>query len=1120
MRCPQCSHQNPDGANFCGECGTRLERLCPGCGTGNPLSNNFCHRCGQALGALPSPESRFGSPQSYTPRHLAEKILTARSALEGERKHVTVLFADIKGSLELIEGIDPEEVRTLLDPALQAMMEAVHRYEGTVNQIMGDGIMALFGAPVAHEDHAVRACYAALAMQGAIRRYTEQIQREHGRDLQIRVGLNSGEVVVRAISNDLHMDYSAVGQTTHLAARMEQLAPPGSILLTTGTLRLAEDLIQVTSLGPTGVKGLPAPVQVFELVGASPTRRRLQIAATHVRTRFVGRQRELETLGEALERAGAGHGQVVAVIGEPGMGKSRLFYEFTHTPLTQGWRILETGAVSSYGKSTAYLPVIDLLKAYFQIEDSDDTQTVRNKVTSTLLALDAALTPTLPALLTLMEVPAEDPLWQALDPSLRRQHTLDAIKRLLLRESLAQPLLLIFENLHWIDSETQAFLDSLIESLATARLLLLINYRPEYRHGWGSKSSYTQLRLDPLSPASAEELLLPILGDDASLEPLKRHLIDRTEGNPFFLEESVWALIETQALMGERGAYRLVQALPSIQVPATVQAVLAARIDRLPPEEKNLLQSAAILGRDVPFPLLRAIADLPEARLREGLNHLQTAEFLYEKGLFPEPEYTFKHALTQEVAYRSLLQERRRIIHARTLEAIEALAGDRLSDQLDRLAYHALRGEVWDRALFYSWQAGTKAEDRSAHREAVACFEQAIDALKHLPANRDTIEQAIDLRFDLRSSLIPTGEFERILACLREAETLAIALNDRRRLGQVYSYLTSYFWVVGDPDSAIESGQRALTLGLGDFALEVETNLFLGEVYCTMGDYRQAREVLGRNVSSLVGDLLYKRFSLTAVASVFSRSWLVMCLAECGEFAAGIACGEDALQVAEAVDQPNSLVMAHFGIGVLYLRKGELQKAIPVLERGLQLCQIGNLPIRFASIASALGYAYALSGRTTDAIPLLERAEERAASMRRMDYYSLWTAWLGEAYLLDKCLDKAQQFADRALELSRQYKERGHQAYVLRLLGEIAAQREPLDIEQAEAFYRQALSLAEELGMRPLVAHCYLGLGVLSRRRGRLAQARSELSSSIELFGAMDMTRWLTEAEVILAQME
>jgi len=562
------------------------------------------------------------SPQTYTPAHLAEKIRTSRSALDGERKQVTVLFADLKGSLELLADRDPEEARQLLDQVLERMMTAVHRYEGTVNQVMGDGIMALFGAPIAHEDHAVRACYAALAMQETIRRYSGEVRRAHGLEVQIRVGLNSGEVVVRAIGNDLHMDYSAIGQTTHLAARMEQLAPPGSIRLTAETLRLAEGWVQITPLGPVPVRGLPAPVEVGELVGAGPARTRLQAFAARGLTPFVGRQAELTVLHQALERAGVGHGQVVAVIGEPGVGKTRLFHEFTHASRTQGWLRLESSS-TSYGKATPYLPVLDLLKAYFQLEDRDDARRIREKLTGRLLTLDPALGPTLPAFLALLEVPVEDPAWQALDPAQRRQRTLDALKRLLLRESQVQPLLLVFENLHWIDAETQAFLDGLMESLPAARLLLLVNYRPEYEHGWGQKTSYTQLRLDPLPPASAEDLLRSLLGDDIGLEPLTQRLIERTQGNPFFLEESVRTLVETQVLVGDRGAYRLVRTLPSIQVPATVQAVLAARIDRLPPEEKQLLQTAAVIGTEVPLALLQAMAEVPEEALRLGLTHLQ-----------------------------------------------------------------------------------------------------------------------------------------------------------------------------------------------------------------------------------------------------------------------------------------------------------------------------------------------------------------------------------------------------------------------------------------------------------------------------------------------------------------
>ena len=454
------------------------------------------------------------APLDYTPPYLAAKILTSKSALEGERKQVTVLFADLKGSTELIRDLDPEQAQAILDPALHTMMDAVHRYEGTVNQVMGDGIMALFGAPLAHEDHAARACYAALAMQDALRRYADEVRRTHGLPVQMRVGLHSGDVVVRAIANDLRMDYSAVGLTTVLAARMEQLATPGSMLLTASTLRLVEGMVQVNALGPVPVKGLDEPVEVFELLGASAIRRRLQAAVARGLSRFVGRQTELEALHQALEQAGAGRGQVVALLGEAGVGKSRLVYEVVHSHRTQGWLVLESASVS-YGQATPYFPVLDLLKRYVQVEDRDDIRTIRSRVTGQVLTLDAALQETVPALLALLDVLPEDSPFRTLDPPQRRRRTLNGLKRVLLRESQVQPLLLVFEDLHWIDTETQALLDSLVESLPTARLLLLVNYRPEYQHGWGSKTYYTQLRLDPLAPVSAHELLHALLGDVA-----------------------------------------------------------------------------------------------------------------------------------------------------------------------------------------------------------------------------------------------------------------------------------------------------------------------------------------------------------------------------------------------------------------------------------------------------------------------------------------------------------------------------------------------------------------------------------------------------------------------------
>jgi class 3 adenylate cyclase/tetratricopeptide (TPR) repeat protein len=1128
MRCPRCQHENSPDALFCQECGVRLDLPCPGCGTGNQPGAKFCKRCGQGLapatGGQPGPAQP--SPATYTPKHLAERILTSKAALEGERKQVTVLFADLKGSMELLADRDPEEARKILDPVLERMMEAVHRYEGTVNQVMGDGIMALFGAPLAHEDHAVRACYTALRMHEVVGRYADELRRTQGLDAQIRVGVNSGEVVVRSIGSDLRMDYTAVGQTAHLAARMEQLARPGTTLVTPDTLRLAEGYVQAVSLGPMPVKGLTGPVEVYEVTGAGPVRSRLQAAAVRGLTRFIGRDTELEALHQALERARTGHGQVVAVVGEPGVGKSRLFWEFTHSERfaqasgdtrpsdsRRRWLALETSS-ASYGKATPYLPVIDLLRAYFQIEGRDDARRIREKVTGKLLSLDRALEPCLPAILSLLDLPVDDPSWQRLDPPGRRQAILDGVRRLLLRESQTQPLLVVFEDLHWIDGETQALLDGLIESLPTARLLLLVNYRPEYQHAWGSKTYYRQLGIDPLPPESAEELLRLLLGHDNSLEPLKRLLIGRTEGNPFFLEESVRTLVETKVLAGERGAHRLETMPHSLEIPATVQALLAARIDRLEPDDKRLLQAAAVIGENAPLSLLEAIADQSEEGLCRSLTRLQAAEFLYETLLFPDLEFTFKHGLTQNVAYASLLHERRRVLHARTVEAIERIYADRLAEQAERLAHHAFNAEIWGKALAYLRQAGTKAATRSAYREAAGYFERALAALARLPESRETTEQGIDLRLDLRNSLHAIGEFPRTIEPLREAGRLAEGLGDRLRLGRVATSLCQYYRQIDDLEEAVKLGQRALTVAttVGDFVLKLLSNIALGQAYHAFGDYPRAIDCLRNNMSALGGDLVHERFGFVGLPSVFSLSWLARCLAELGEFSDAIAEGERGVRIAEEVDHPFSLVTAYYGAGVVHLRKGDLETATRRLERGVGLCSVWNFRSWFPPIASALGTVYTLSGRFIEALPVLEQAVEQAASMGLMGRQSLRLAALSEGYQAVGRQQNALDLAAQALDLSRRYKERGREAWNLRLLGDIISATDSPHFERAGDCYRQALALAGELGMRPLVAHCHLGLGKLSQRMGQREQARDHLTIATTMYREMGMAYWLEQA--------
>ena len=1056
------------------------------------------------------------APESYTPKHLAEKILTSKAALEGERKQVTVLFADLKGSMELLADRDPEDARKLLDPVIQHMMEAVHRYEGTVNQVMGDGIMALFGAPLAHEDHAVRACYAALRMQESVTQYAEGVFRSHGARVQIRVGLNSGAVVVRAIGSDLHMDYTAVGQTTHLAARMEQMAAPGTILLAPATLQLAEGYVHVSSLGLAAVKGLTDPVEVYMLTGASGSRTRLHAAASRGLTRFVGRDAEIEQIRRTLALAHDGRGQIVAVVGEPGVGKSRLLYEFTHSHRTQDWLILEAGSVS-YGKATSYLPVIDIIRAYFKVHDRETHREIREKVTGKVLTLDRALEPILPALLALLEVPVEAPHWQALDPVQRRHRTLDAVRHLLLRESQSQPLLVVFEDLHWIDSETQALLDCLVEGLPTARMLLLVNYRPEYQHAWSSKTYYSQLRLDALRPESATELLSALLGEEHALEPLKHLLVRR--GNPFFIEESVRTLVETGALIGERGAYRPTRPIRAIEVPATVQVVLAARIDRLAPDTKQLLQTAAVIGKDVPLKLLHAVAEAPEEELRRGLAQLQAAEFLYETRLFPDSEYTFKHALTHEVAYGTLLQARRKSLHARIVGAVERSHAGRLSEHVERLAHHAVRGEMWEPALVYLRQAGAKALARSANREAASYFEQALTGLPQLPETRETLERAIDLRFDLRTALFPLGEFDRSLTCLREAELLANQLDDQRRRGQLSVYMCHNLRESGSLPEALAFGQRAQSIGesLGEAPLRVTGTLNLGVACLYAGDYRRADNLLRRVLSWLEGDLGRERFGQAGFPGVVARCYLTWGGADQGAFDEGIVHGLEGLRLAESVDHPFGVAFGCWALGYLAISRGHYNAAVDQLERSVAVSREWNVTLFSMLGTGILGYAYARSGRSVEGVALLERALGDMETMGYGGHQPLFLTFLSEAYALADRLEDALGVAGRALTLAREGGRHPYEASALRLLADVMAHRK--GSTHADDHYREALRLADELGMRPLVAHCHLGLGKLSRRTGQREQAREHLITATTMYREMEMLFWLDQVDAEMRQL-
>jgi class 3 adenylate cyclase/uncharacterized protein YcbX len=717
MICSHCGSDNPAGKKFCGECGTPLGSRCPKCGATNPVANRFCGDCGAALRSSATVDRKAASTKDTIPQLDVTRAASPDELPEGERKTVTALFADIKGSMELIEDLDPEDARAIVDPALRLMIAAVQHYAGYIVQSTGDGIFALFGAPLAHEDHPQRALYAALRMQTDLKRYSDRIRAQGRLPIQVRVGVNTGEVVVRSIqTGGGHVEYTPIGHSTSLAARMQALAPIGSIATTEAVRKLCDGYFLLKDLGPTRVKGVSEPIHVFEVTGLGPLRTRLQRSAGRGLTKFVGRQREMDAMQHAAAQANTGHGQIVAAVAEAGVGKSRLVYEFKLRNQA-GWMVLEAFSVS-HGKAGEYLPVLDLLHRYFGIDAEDNGRKRREKVAGKIAILDRTLDGSLPYLFSLLGIADSDDPLAGVDVEVVRRRTLEAIKQILLRESLNQPLMVIFEDLHWVDERTQELLDLLADSIPTARLLLLVNYRPEYSHQWSNKTYYTQLRLDPLGRESAEEMLTALLGDGDDLAPLKRLIIEKTEGTPFFMEETVQVLLDEGALV-RNGAMKLTRPLADLKIPPTVQAILAARIDRLPSDAKELLQTLAVIGREFPLSLIRALVPKSGEEIGRLLHDLQLGEFIYEQPAVGDEEWVFKHALTQEVAYNSVLLEQRKLLHEHIGQALEALYADSIDEHLTELAHHYGRSTNLDAGMLYLTQAGKQKMDE-ARRQSLA----------------------------------------------------------------------------------------------------------------------------------------------------------------------------------------------------------------------------------------------------------------------------------------------------------------------------------------------------------------------------------------------------------------
>jgi len=1105
---------------------------CTNCGFECREGAKFCEQCGTIVAQTPS----LRSPADYTPSHLAEQIHAAQSALEArgkpisERKTITALFADMAGSTALIHGLDPEEAHHLIEPVVALMMEAVHYYEGYVAKSLGDGILALFGAPIAHEDHPQRALFAALRMQQAMRRHGDRIRLEKGIPLQIRVGVHTGEVVVRSIrTDDLHTEYDPVGHTIHIASRMEGIATPSSILVSETTHKLAEGYFEFRALGATQVKGIPEPLPVYEVLGLGALRTRLQLAAHRGLARFVGRETELEHLTKALDEVRTGHGQVVAVVGEAGVGKSRLFHEFKERS-RRGCLVLETFSVS-HGKAFANLPLIELLKNYCQITAQDDERRCRERVMGKVLTLERSFEDLVPYLLHLLGIGEAGSALAEMDARIRRDRTFDAITQLLTRESRDQPIELLFEDLQWLDRETEAFLAYLIEQVPGTRILLLLNYRPEYQPGWQHADHCSSLRLEPLGPAEAQGLLTALLGDNLSLAPLKQVILEKTEGNPFFMEEVVQTLAEEKSLLGDPGHYRIEQTPAALHIPTTVQGVLAARIDRLPVAEKELLQTLAVIGKEFPFSLIQRICAGPVAHtdddLRQLLAHLEAAEFIFERPAFPEVEYSFKHALTQEVAGHSLLMERRSALHERTAQAIEALFPARIADYCSELAHHyGLSGNI-PKAVEYLHRAAQQALRHAAHLDAMHHLGVALELLKRLPDTPARVRWELTLLLSLGPALMDVRGYgaPEVAATYTRALALCEQTGETSQLFAVQLGLRIHYVSRAEYATARDLAERMLHMAqrAEDPALLVNAHDALGMCCLLQGELEAARTHAEQALA--IYDPEQHQAHVYAHAldpGIWALDILVLTLWLQGYPDQAYQRNLEALALAQKLAFGPALADALAYAAELHQLRRESSRVLEHADALITLSTEEGLPYWRAWGTFFRGWALTERESPLEGIDQMREGLAAVRAAGGEDQRSYFLALLADGNRRADNGETALGMLEEAMAFVHKSGERCHQAELYRLKGSILLSALKTGdclaacSDEAETCFRDAIALARHQGARSLELRAAMSLARLWQRKGKIAEARQALSEVYGRFTEGFDTADLREARELL----
>ena len=1114
VSCSSCGHAELRRDGTCPECGAQA---CPECGAARAAQANFCSQCGFALAGLTPRVSARAAPiaSAASPgEHALARVMASRLAFEGERKLVSVLFADLRGSLSVIEGVDPEEVQALLDAVLAAMVEAVHRYEGAVSQTMGDGILALFGAPLAHEDHALRACCAALAMQEAVRRMQDASWKARGREPVIRVGVHSGEVAVRAVHNDLSMEYRAVGSTTHIASRMEQLASPGKVWVTAETVRLCRGLLRTRGIGPVQVKGVTEPIEAFELVGIS-TRTRFQANALRGLSPLVGREAALRVLTDALARAHSGQTTFAVVSGEPGIGKSRLCYEVMHHA-GDGYRVVEAAA-ASYGQLTSHGVLANLARALLGIEDDDAIPELTHKVGSWLQEHGLHPAPHLPVLLELLGVPSRDAALARMDPVQRKRHVELTLQSMLTGFCSQGPSILLFEDLHWCDADSLAFISKLIVSPPMSHALFLLTHRPGMLLPAADLPHVLRCEISGLEAADSHALLASLLGSHASSTELRMRLLSRTVGNPFFIEESVRTVMDAGMLRALPAGTREHE---QINVPDSIDALLGARLDRLPEALLEMLQAAAVIGDHSQSALLREVLALAPDVFQANLRELAQADLLYESvqlragNAAPAPVFRFKHALIHEVVYKRLVRGRRRSLHARVVDAMELQFKERLNEHAARLAEHAERAERWEACVRYHTQACIRAASFSSNAQALEHLERGLEALSRVAPGSEHDRLAIDLRLRALAPLLPLGAHERAIELLTEAERYAQGLNDTRSLAYVANQLGTELWVTAQYESARQKAEDALRLSqqlAGDHAvLSISSRYVLASVHHARGELPEALALFRELASMFSGDAARKRLGWPGYPSVFTRTMIISVLSLLGGFSEAERVFQEGLRYADALEHAFSRTMLLEQYGMCLLVSGDAPRAVQLLREALETCERDEVNTMITPVGSHLGLALLRVGELSEAERVIERAATEHTELA--GHYALGYLAIAqsELYLARGERLRAGQIAQTAMQDTARHGER---AFHVRARLQYAASllADPLQLQAAEAEYTEALAQALALGMPPWAALAHTGVAEVRELRGDQAGAQDAGRAAVEIWRQLEAPRRVAE---------